>query len=40
MEILRIEKVSLNLEGRQILKDLSLSVRDLNGARFRRRKSN
>jgi Fe-S cluster assembly ATP-binding protein len=27
MEILRIEKVSLNLEGRQILKDLSLSVK-------------
>ena len=27
MEILRIEKISLNLEGRQILEDLSLSVK-------------
>jgi Fe-S cluster assembly ATP-binding protein len=28
MEILNIEKISLNLEGRQILKDLSLSVKE------------
>jgi len=28
MEILRIDKISLNLEGRQILKDLSLSVKE------------
>ncbi|GAH21414.1 unnamed protein product, partial [marine sediment metagenome] len=27
MELLRVEKLSLNLEGRQILKDLSLSVK-------------
>jgi len=27
-EILKIEKVSLNLNGRQILKDLSISVRE------------
>lgn len=28
MEILKVERVSLNLEGRQILKDLSLSVKE------------
>ncbi|MCM8795932.1 MAG: ATP-binding cassette domain-containing protein [Candidatus Omnitrophica bacterium] len=28
MEILRLDKISLNLEGRQILKDLSLSVEE------------
>lgn len=28
MDILKIEKISLNLDGRQILKDLSLSVED------------
>jgi len=28
MEILRLEKVSLQLEGRQILNDLSLSVKE------------
>lgn len=28
MELLRIDKISLNLEGRQILKDLSLSVKE------------
>lgn len=28
MEILRVDKISLNLEKRQILKDLSISVKE------------